>query len=196
MSGVRQVLFIQGGGAGTHDDWDKKLVESLARELGEGYELRYPRMPQEDEPSPDTWGPVIRREVADLADGAVLVGHSVGATILLDEIARRPPPQVVGAVVVIAAPFVGAEGWSSKELGLPENLGARLPAGAQVHVFHGLADETAPPWHADLYGRAVPQARVHLLPGRNHQLDNDLSEVATAIRQHGIRDQTALRDTS
>jgi pimeloyl-ACP methyl ester carboxylesterase len=49
-------------------------------------------------------------------------------------------------------------------------------------VFHGLRDETAPPSHADLYARAIPQARVHQLPGRDHQLNNDLSEVAEAIR--------------
>ena len=29
MTRARQILFIQGGGAGTHDDWDNKLVESL-----------------------------------------------------------------------------------------------------------------------------------------------------------------------
>jgi hypothetical protein len=29
MTGTRQILFIQGGGAGTHDEWDNKLVESL-----------------------------------------------------------------------------------------------------------------------------------------------------------------------
>jgi hypothetical protein len=36
--------------------------------------------------------------------------------------------------------------------------------------------------HADLYGRAIPQAQVHRLPGRDHQLNNDLREVAEAIR--------------
>ena len=30
-----------------------------------------------------TWGPAIRREIAELDDGAVVVGHSVGATILV-----------------------------------------------------------------------------------------------------------------
>jgi hypothetical protein len=29
---------------------------------------------------------------------------------------------------------------------------------------------------------AIPQAQVHQLPGRDHQLNNDLSEVAEAIR--------------
>ncbi|MFC0505264.1 hypothetical protein [Micromonospora costi] len=51
MTGTRQVLFIQGGGAGTHDDWDDKLVDSLRRKLGNGYEVRYPRMPDEGDPS-------------------------------------------------------------------------------------------------------------------------------------------------
>jgi len=49
-------------------------------------------------------------------------------------------------------------------------------------VFHGLVDETAPPSHADLYAQAIPQAQVHRLPGRNHQLNNDLKEIATTIK--------------
>ena len=43
-------------------------------------------------------------------------------------------------------------------------------------------DETAPPSHLEFYARAVPQARVHRLPDRDHQLNNDLREVAAAIR--------------
>ena len=50
-----------------------------------------------------------------------------------------------------------------------------------IHVYHGLDDQTVPSWHASLYGRAIPRSRVHCLPGRDHQLDNDLGEVATAI---------------
>ena len=46
----RQVLFIQGGGAGAHDDWDDKLVDSLRGALGDGYVVLYPRMPAEDDP--------------------------------------------------------------------------------------------------------------------------------------------------
>src|SRR3954451_13311034 len=36
MTGTRQILFIQGGGADTHDGWDDQLVDSLRRGLGEG----------------------------------------------------------------------------------------------------------------------------------------------------------------
>ena len=50
-----------------------------------------------------------------------------------------------------------------------------------MHFYHGLKDEVAPPSHIELYARAVPQARVHRLPGRDHQLNNDLREVAAVI---------------
>lgn len=182
---MRQILFIQGGGAGVHDEWDDKLCDSLRRELGEGYEIRYPRMPDEDDPSYPRWSAAIRREMATLTDGAVVVGHSVGGTILVNALAERSPEREPGAIVLIAAPFVGAGGWPSDEFELPDDLGARLPPGVPVHVFHGLGDETAPPSHADLYARAIPQAQLHRLPGRDHQLDNDLSEVATTIRADG-----------
>src|SRR6187200_3319123 len=106
MSSTPQVLFIQGGGSGTHDDWDDKLVGSLRRELGDGYEVRYPRMPNEDDPSASTWGPAIRSSIADLGAGGVVVGHSVGGTILIHTLVQHPPAVAPAAIVLLAAPFV------------------------------------------------------------------------------------------
>jgi pimeloyl-ACP methyl ester carboxylesterase len=117
-----------------------------------------------------------------LDDGAVVAAHSVGAAILLNALAEQPPEKRLGAIVLIAAPFVGEGGWLSDEFELTSALGAKLPPGARMHVFHGLRDETAPPSHAALYALAIPQAQLHQLPGRDHQLNNDLSEVAEAIR--------------
>jgi pimeloyl-ACP methyl ester carboxylesterase len=183
MTGTRQILFIQGGGAGVHDEWDATLVESLERELGDGPEIRYPRMPDEGDPSYPRWSAAIRREIEGLDDGAVVAGHSLGATILISALAEQPPEQRLGAIVLIAAPFVGEGGWPGEEFELTSDLGSRLPKGVPVHVFQGLDDQTAPPSHAGLLARVIPQAQVHRLPGRDHQLNNDLSEVAEAIGQ-------------
>jgi len=181
MTGTRQILFIQGGGASAHDEWDDKLVDSLRRELGDGHDVRYPRMPEEDDPTYARWSATIRREMAGLDDGAVVVGHSVGGTILINALAEHPPEHELGAIVLIAAPFVGAGGWPGEGLELSSDLGARLPHGVRVHVFHGLEDETVPPSHADLYAGAIRHAQLHWLPGRDHQLNNDLSEVVKVI---------------
>lgn len=177
----RQVLFVQGGGAGVHDDWDDKLVESLRSGLGSNYEIRYPRMPNEDDPSYTTWKTTLEKEVAALNDGAILVGHSIGGTILINALAERPPERKLGAVFLIAAPFVGEGGWQSDEWKPQRELGGSLPRGVPIHLYHGLADDTAPPSHAELFARAIPQARLCHLPGRDHQLNNDLSEIAAAI---------------
>lgn len=89
MTRARQILFIQGGGAGAHDEWDDELVESLRRELGSDYEVRYPRMPDEGDPNYARWSVAIRREMTALDDGAVVAGHSVGAAILLNALAEQ-----------------------------------------------------------------------------------------------------------
>ena len=187
MTRTGQILFIQGGGAGAHDEWDDKLAESLRRELGGGHDVRYPRMPDEGNPNYARWSAAIRREMAELDDGAVLVGHSIGATILVNALAEQPPKKELEAIVLIAAPFVGDGGWPSDEFRPAGDLGARLPPGMRVHVFHGLEDATAPPSHAALYAVAIPQAQVRTLPGRDHQLNNDLREVAGAMRINGPR---------
>jgi pimeloyl-ACP methyl ester carboxylesterase len=186
---MRQILFVQGGGPGAYDEWDDKLVASLARELGGKCEVRYPRMPDEGDPSYAAWGAAIRREMAGLDDGAVVVGHSVGGTLLVQTLADQPPRCKLRGIVLIGAPFVGPGGWPGEEFELPGNLGARLPQGVWVHVFHGLDDQTAPPSHAELYARAIGPAQLHLMPGRDHQLNDDLGDVAKVIDPHA----TALR---
>lgn len=178
---IDQVLFIQGAGADAHDDWDSRLVASLQRELGDGHEVRYPRMPQPDDPSYAGWSAAIDHELTNAEDGVVVVGHSVGGTILATYLAEEAPERRLGAIALIAAPFVGNGGWPSDDIAPAEDLGARLPRGVPVHLFHGLEDQTVPPEHADLYRRAIPHARVRLLHGRDHQLNDDLSEVARAI---------------
>ena len=177
----RQLLFVQGGGKGTHDEWDNKLVACLRLALGQDYEIDYPRMPSEDDPSYALWKTALDRVFGTLRDGAILVGHSVGGTILVKVLAEQLSAREFGAIFLIAAPFVGDGGWSADDLQFPPDLGARLPKGVPIHFYHGLDDEVAPPLHIELYARAVPQARVHRLPGRDHQLNNDLREVAAAI---------------
>lgn len=177
----RQVLFIQGAGEDVHDGWDRRMVDHLTRLLGDVGDVRYPRMPGEDDPSYDTWSRTVRHEFAALNDGAALVGHSAGGTILLATLAETSAKHAFRSIIVIAAPFLGAGGWSGAGIEFSPDFGARLPTGVPVHVFHGMDDQEVPPSHADLYAKAIPQAHVHRLPGRDHQLNNDLSEIATTI---------------
>jgi predicted alpha/beta hydrolase family esterase len=178
---TKKVLFIQGGGNSAHDDWDDKLVASLARDLGPNYDIRYPRMPNEAEPRYSAWKRAIAREISRLDKGAIIVGHSLGGAMLIHAVAGDPPKQKLAGIFLLAAPFIGPGGWPSEDIKASTHLGARLPDTA-IFLYHGTNDETAPVAHVALYAAAIPQARVRRLEGRDHQLNNDLSEVAADIR--------------
>jgi len=181
----RRVLFIQGGGQGAHDEWDSKLVESLSRALGPSYEILYPNMPDEIDPSYARWAAALKNEFGKLGDGAVLAGHSIGATILINALADEAPAFRPSGVFLIAAPFVGDEGWPSDDIGDMLDLGRRLSPDFDVHLYHGDRDDTAPVSHLDLYCKAIPRAVAHRLHDRDHQLNDDLSEVAADILTSG-----------
>lgn len=178
----RQILFIQGAGESTHDEWDSKLVQSLQRELGDAYVVRYPRMPDEDDPRYSAWKAALVNEIDELADGAVLIGHSVGGTMLIHTLTEEPPKTRPGAILLLAAPFLGEGGWPSDDMNPRSDFARHLSANVPVLLYHGTADDIVPVAHMRLYASVIPQARVRSLSGRDHQFDNDLSEVARDIR--------------
>lgn len=180
---TRQVLFIQGAGKGTHDAWDNKLVASLKGALGPDYTIRYPRMPDESEPDPTAWKKAIARELKRLSDGVSLVGHSIGAAILLDYLGGGAVERSPAAVFLIAAPFIGEGGWPSDDLRPTKRLAAELHDGPLLHFYQGRADETVPFSHIDMFAAAFPHAIIRRLEGRDHQLNDDLSEVGQDIRR-------------
>jgi predicted alpha/beta hydrolase family esterase len=179
---AQPVMFVQGGGADVHDGWDHKLVASLRQSLGPGYSVHYPRMPDESHPDAKAWKDAIAEALARLDGDVVLVGHSIGAAILLDHLADGHVPRVLAGVFLISTPVIGGRGWPSDDLRPTKDVAARLPAGVPLHLYQGGADDTVPPSHADMFATALPHAIIHRLEGRDHQLNDDLSEVAHDIR--------------
>lgn len=176
------IVFVQGGGEGVHDGWDDKLVESLRAELGPGFHIRYPRMPHEAEPKYQAWKERLVREFASLSDGMILAGHSIGASILVNVLAEAPPDAAIAGIFLIAAPFIGEGGWTPDGFEPRSHLGAALPKGVPVFLYRGADDDTVPSAHVHLYEAAIPKLHVRRLAGRDHQLNNNLAEVAQDIK--------------
>jgi predicted alpha/beta hydrolase family esterase len=180
---MRKVLFVQGAGPRVHDEWDNRLVASLERHLGRP--VVYPRMPDEAEPDYRAWSDAVQRALAGLTAGDVLVGHSVGGAVLVRTLIEAPPGFRPGALLTIAAPFVGPGGWPAGDDPAMTGAGAGLPRGMPVFLHHGTADDEVPPDHARLLAGEIPQAVLRLHAGRDHQFNDDLSAVAADIRSLG-----------
>ena len=167
---VSQVLFIQGGGEGAYEI-DGKLADSLQDALGADYHVSYPKMPNEDDPEYEAWKPQISKEHAALGPRTILVGHSVGASVLLRYLAEEKADKNIPAVFLIAAPFWGAENWHASQ----------LPIGLPIFFYHNHDDEEIPFAHLAMYAEKLPQATIREFDAGGHQFNNDLSKVAADI---------------
>ena len=177
-----QVLFVHGGGQGAYEE-DKKLAASLRDVLGAAYDVRHPKMPDEDRPECEAWKGRIAKELAALDGEVILVGHSLGASILLKYLSEESLRKPVAGLFLIAPPYWGAEDWEVDEYALQEDFASKLPEGLPVFFYHSRDDEWVPFAHLALYAERLPRATIREFDGRRHQFDDDLSEVARDIER-------------
>lgn len=180
---TEHVLFIQGVGRGAYDA-DQRLADSLRQALGPRFDVRYPAMPNEDDAPYDQWRRQIEAELVAMPGPVALVGHSVGASVLVKWLSERTDERPIAGAFLVACPFWGGDGWryaGYEELELPREGAARLPQGMPVYLYHCRDDASVPFDHLALYAHALPQATVRAFDDGGHQFNDDLSAVARDI---------------
>ncbi|MGK9477995.1 alpha/beta hydrolase [Melioribacter sp. OK-6-Me] len=177
------VLFIQGGGNGGYEA-DSKLAASLQKKLGTAYEVHYPKM-LPDESTLDfaqQWLQRIGKEISSVKSEVVLVGHSLGASMLLKFLSENKIRKKIPGIFLIAPPFwSGDEDWV-KPLKLKEDFSDKLPKEIPIYFYHCKDDETSPFEHLKIYKNNVPWAIFREVTRGGHQFNNDLSIVAKDIK--------------
>ena len=178
----KHVLFIHGAGEGAYEE-DGLLVASLQNALGPAYVVHYPKMPTEDCATYEDWKAPIESVVATLDDEVMLVGHSVGGSVLIKYLSEQQVEQASTGLFLLAAPYWGADAfWTWDEVRLPEDVAAKLASLPRIFVYHSRDDDIVPFAHLALYTAKLPQATIRAFDRRGHQFENDLAEVAEDIR--------------
>ena len=176
----KRVLFMHGGGEGAYEE-DKKLAASLQDALGVAYDVRCPKMPDEDRPVYEAWKERITKELDAPGGEVILVGHSLGASVLLKYLSEEEVEKLVAGLLLVAAPYWGVEDWEVGEYALQEDFASKIPKEMTVFLYHSRDDEVVPFAHVALYAEKLPRATVREFEGCGHQFDDDLSEVARDI---------------
>jgi predicted alpha/beta hydrolase family esterase len=182
-----QLVFVQGAGGGAYDE-DSGLVENLQRNLGTRFAVHYPRMPNEDDPSYETWRQAIAQELASVTEPVMLVGHSLGGSVVIKWLSERQGEQPIAGVFLAASPFWGGAGWryeGYEKLALSQAVAARLPSAMPIYLYHCRDDAVVPFDHLALYAEALPQATVRAFDTGGHQFNNDVSAIARDIASAG-----------
>jgi uncharacterized protein len=175
-----QVLFIHGGG-GEAFEADGALVRSLREALGPDFGVEYPEMPDADAPEFGAWSACISHELSALGAGVILVGHSLGGSVLLKHLSEERVEEPIAGLFLIATPYWGAVDWKVAEYALREDFPEALPKDVPIFLYHSRDDEVVPFAHLAMYAGRLPHASVREFEDRGHQLGDDLSEVAEDI---------------
>ncbi|MBL0740926.1 alpha/beta fold hydrolase [Chryseolinea lacunae] len=179
----KQVLFIHCGGTQGPNTGSRDLVAYLQDALGSGYDVRYPQMPDPDHPHYATWKNVVACELRSLQDDALLVGHSLGGSVLLKFLSEENITKPIAGLFIIAAPFFGQDEWDVEEYELQHNFFLHLQHAAPVFLYHSNDDEVVPVKHLTFYADLLPHASVHELSYGGHLFGNGLQELVFDIKQ-------------
>jgi predicted alpha/beta hydrolase family esterase len=177
----KNILFIQGGGL-TGFEADAKLVASLKTQLGDEYIIHYPRMLL-DEALPDFgWLQQINNEIAAIDGDVILVGHSLGSSLLLKCVSENNIEKKITGIFLMSTPFwSGDEDWV-QGLKLKADFAIKLSKDIPLFLYHCRDDKEVPFEHFMKYSQKLPWATVRKLETGDHQLNNNLSIVANDIR--------------
>jgi uncharacterized protein len=158
-------------------------VASLRRGLGAAVELRAPRMPAPESPEYGGWRDAATAEIARLREGAVLLGHSLGGTVLLKVLSEEEHELRAAALFLIATPFWGLPGWEHAPFVLRPDFAARLSQAGSIHIYHSRDDEVVGGEHAERLAAEIPRATLRLVDGHGHAFDRgDCAQLLRDVR--------------
>jgi pimeloyl-ACP methyl ester carboxylesterase len=177
----KSVVFFHGGGSREDYDADEKLVASLKIKLGPDYLVHYPFLQDDGSPDLGRRGQ-ISHEILASQEGVLLVGHSLGASMLLACLSEREIKKKIGGIFLLATPFwSGTEDWV-EAFKLKPDFATRIYTKIPLFFYHCKDDEVVPFDHLAVYKQELPRARFCEILSGGHQLGNDLTLVGNDIR--------------
>jgi uncharacterized protein len=178
---VKRVIFFHGGATKADYEADAKLVTSLNSRLGKDYSVHYPFLPNTGTPDLGR-REQIKHEISMSEEEIILVGHSLGASMLLACLSEREIINDIAGVFLTATPFwSGDEDWV-EAFKLQPDFAKRLNKNIPLFFYHCHDDEEVPFYHLNIYKQKLPWALLREIPAGGHQLGNDLTIVANDIK--------------
>ena len=177
------IFFLHSAGPQGPHEGSSDLVAWLKRQLGPGVSIVNPVMPKPDDPDYAGWKAALKQELAKFEGEVILIGHSLGASVLLKFLAEEGFRNPIAGLFLISTPFWG----SDDEWGLPEDFAARLPRIPNVFLYHSTDDPEVSFTHLKRYAARLPQAKIREIPGAEHVFSSGLPQLIDDLHSIGLR---------
>lgn len=178
----KQVLFIHSAGPQGIHQGSSGLIAHLQEQLGEGYHVISPGMPENLDCA--LWKAQIVSEIEALDEELLLIGHSLGGSVLLKYLSEEGSKRTVSGVFLVAAPYWGKDDdWQNEEYTLSNSFAAKLSHISKLFLYHSRHDPVVPFAHTQHYAKQLPQAVTRAYEGDDHYFREGLPELADDIKR-------------
>jgi len=198
---TQQVLVIHGGD--TFETYEKYLeylnsIEinldflrskgwkgNLQKDLGEGFDVLQPRMPNSMNARYKEWKIWFDKIVPMLDDQIILIGHSMGGIFLARYLSENTLDKKIKAVFLVATPFYPKDA-PCVDFHVPESLDGLKNQVDKIFLYHSKDDPVVPFEDVEKYKEKLPNAQIRIFENRGHfsmehfpEIVEDLKKIAS-----------------
>lgn len=146
-------------------DWKDVLQENL----GEGFDVLQPRMPNKTNAQYADWEKIFKKIMEKVDDSLVLVGHSLGALFLVKYLSENTLEKNVPSVHLVAAPFDDEEQESLGSFKIDTNKVENIQALTNnIFLYFSTDDPVIPVSESQKYAEKLPQATLKKFTDKGH----------------------------
>lgn len=195
---MKQVVFIHGGTTFyKHEDYLNYLhsqpvsisgltrqrfwFDRLQEDLGDGFQVLTPRMPNGTNANYDEWAIWFGRVAAMTDDNVILVGHSMGGIFLAKYLSEHDYPKKIRATLLVAAPHKDETHEDLASFKITGELEKFADQGGDIIFYHG-TDDIVLPSELRLYEKSLPKAETHELSAQDRFMREAFPEIIEKIR--------------
>ncbi|MFZ3099902.1 MAG: alpha/beta hydrolase [Minisyncoccales bacterium] len=162
-----------------HKEWKSGLPDNL----GESFDVLAPRMPNGSNAQYGEWKIWFQRLLELLDDGAIFIGHSLGAIFLVKYFSENKTAKKIKAAILIGAPH-DDEGGNEKlaSFALARSLdgfGQQVP---DIYLLHSHDDPVVPFLQLEKYKKALPGAKEMIFQDKGHFNMESFPEITDLIK--------------
>jgi len=178
----RRLVFLHGAGAGADGApmGPAHLLDALQADEGGRWRVELPRLGDPEAPEPEAWQADIARALEGKAPDTVVLAHSLGASTFLQYAARAKAPPRLAALVTLAAPYWGVEGWQG-DFAPPPGYAAGLAGVGRIVLCHCRDDDVVPEDHLIRYVNDLAEAETRELPAGGHDFEPPALDAVLAV---------------
>ncbi|MFG6114930.1 alpha/beta fold hydrolase [Halobacillus sp. MO56] len=178
----KQVLFIHSAGPQEGKQGSSHIIAYLQKSISADYHFFSPAMPDPENPSYALWKDVLKEKLSELKGNVILIGHSLGGSVLLKYLSEEYCDLSISGLIVMGTPYWGLDKeWPSKEFELSDDFASTLPQISQIYLYHSRNDKVVPFSHFEHYAYKLPHAKTRTFKYYGHLFHGDLPELVHDI---------------